>query len=61
MKIGLDGHPQKNSTKMTSEICITKRSMDIAHENQQNGGFTRSGAHLTMKMGWFADLDQPFP
>ncbi|KAG5576297.1 hypothetical protein H5410_056431 [Solanum commersonii] len=57
---------------MTSEIWITKRSIDystqklkkqkiskkypwtIAYENWQNGGFTRSGDHLTLKMDRFA-------
>ncbi|KAG5577213.1 hypothetical protein H5410_057347 [Solanum commersonii] len=31
----------------------------IAHKNKQNGGFTRFGDHLTLKMGRFSPRDQP--
>ncbi|KAG5576298.1 hypothetical protein H5410_056432 [Solanum commersonii] len=29
----------------------------IAHDNRQNGGFTRSGDHLTLKMGLLAPYE----
>ena len=35
------------------EFQITKKSMDLAQENEKNEGFTYSGAHLTFKMGRF--------
>ena len=48
---GLDGRPQKHLAFLTSESGSPKKWCAIAHENRQNEGYARFGAHSTFKMG----------
>ncbi|KAG5627728.1 hypothetical protein H5410_012946 [Solanum commersonii] len=59
-KVLTDVH-EKFRQKSRRNSGSPKNLWTITHENWQNSGFTCSGAHLTLKMGWFGHRDQLAP
>ena len=55
----LDGLPQIFLAFLMLESRLLKSLFAIAHENRRNGGYTRLGACLTLKMGWNGCVGKP--
>ena len=57
---GLEERPKIFLAFLMSESESPKKWFAIAHENRQNEGYARFGAHLTFQMGRTSRDGQPY-